>query len=355
MTTGRLSALRILGCAMILPTIIGTTLMARPKTDVLVMKNGDRITCEIVKLEYGQLHIKTSYSIGTIVLDWKEIEHVESKQTFWLQSGSGEQFTGAVTMDAVPEKSSADQEINVTGETQSVPLRHSEIVDIRQIETNLWSRFDGGVDAGLGLTKANSQTNFNLSGDLTYTGRNFDVALSQKSYFSSTRDAPQTSRYEGSASYTRYRHKYFVRGLTNFLSNEEQKLDLRFTGGGGIGRYFQRTNKNVVTGSFGLVLNNERFSPETGKQVVNNLEALIAGEYYTFRFDASEFKTAVLVFPSVTDPGRFRIAADFNLYWKISGRLKWSVGVTNNFDSRPPGGTPRNDYVLTSSIRVDLR
>ncbi len=30
----------------------------RQKTDVIYMKNGDRITCEIKKLEYGQLEMK---------------------------------------------------------------------------------------------------------------------------------------------------------------------------------------------------------------------------------------------------------------------------------------------------------
>ena len=38
---------------------------ARPKTDVVVLDNGDRITCEIKKLQRGKLTISTDAS-GTI-------------------------------------------------------------------------------------------------------------------------------------------------------------------------------------------------------------------------------------------------------------------------------------------------
>ena len=329
-------------------------LPARPKLDTLVMKNGDRITCEVKKLEYGQLHIKTTYSIGTIVIDWKKVDRVESGQLFQLQTGAGDLMAGSLRMQSEASKPYEEQEVEISTQAKTVAVKQPDIVQIEQLEDTFWGNVNGGVDLGLGLTKANSQKNFNLSSDLIYEGKVFDVKLNQKSYFSKTGDA-QTNRHEGTVSYSRYRRQFFVQGLSNFLSSDEQKLDLRTTAGGGVGRYFARTNKNVFSTIGGFVLNNERFSPETGREVVNNLEGMVAAEYYTFRFDASEFRTYVAAFPSITDPGRYRINADMRIYWKISGRLKMSIGFTNNFDSRPPAGTPRNDYVLTSSVRVDLK
>ena len=45
-------------CVTIYPANAGT----RQKTDLIYMKNGGRITCEIKKLEYGQLEVKALYA-----------------------------------------------------------------------------------------------------------------------------------------------------------------------------------------------------------------------------------------------------------------------------------------------------
>jgi hypothetical protein len=48
--------------------IVPSSALARTKTDVVVMKNGDRITCEIKSLEHGQLVIKPSYANATLAI-----------------------------------------------------------------------------------------------------------------------------------------------------------------------------------------------------------------------------------------------------------------------------------------------
>ena len=53
-------------CLTIWPAKAGT----RQKTDVIYMKNGDRITCEIKKLEYGQLEVKAPYGKGRFIINW---------------------------------------------------------------------------------------------------------------------------------------------------------------------------------------------------------------------------------------------------------------------------------------------
>jgi hypothetical protein len=53
---------------------------ARPKKDVIQFMNGDRITCEIVKLEKGYLYVKLEYANGTVAMDWSKIAHIKSPQ-----------------------------------------------------------------------------------------------------------------------------------------------------------------------------------------------------------------------------------------------------------------------------------
>src|ERR1044071_3451 len=67
----------LLGLVLIL--VFAGRARARPKTDVIVMKNGDRYTCEIVSLSQGQLKVKTVNTTGAVLLDWTKVNRIDSK------------------------------------------------------------------------------------------------------------------------------------------------------------------------------------------------------------------------------------------------------------------------------------
>jgi hypothetical protein len=46
--------------------------------DTVIMKNGDRLTGEVKKLEQGVLYIETDYFSGSVGVDWLQVEKVES-------------------------------------------------------------------------------------------------------------------------------------------------------------------------------------------------------------------------------------------------------------------------------------
>src|SRR5262245_41220459 len=72
----------------------------RKKTDVVYMKNGDRITCEIKNLEYAQLTVKAAYSTSTFTLNWDDVERIESPQLFVVSTQAGVYYTGTIHADA---------------------------------------------------------------------------------------------------------------------------------------------------------------------------------------------------------------------------------------------------------------
>jgi hypothetical protein len=55
---------------------------SRLNTDVVNMKNGDRITCEIRSLGHEQLTVKQPYASSTVALDWNEVDNIQAKQPF---------------------------------------------------------------------------------------------------------------------------------------------------------------------------------------------------------------------------------------------------------------------------------
>src|SRR6187431_1214453 len=65
------------------------TALAKNVDDVVVLKNGDRLTGEIKGLQRGELRIKADYMAEAVRLDWARVERLESKSTFmiWLVDG----------------------------------------------------------------------------------------------------------------------------------------------------------------------------------------------------------------------------------------------------------------------------
>src|SRR5678816_1079029 len=77
--------------AMIVCLVFLSALTARANSneDVVVLKNGDRMTGEIKGLQRGELRFKSDYMAESVRLDWTKVASLESKSTFmiWLVDG----------------------------------------------------------------------------------------------------------------------------------------------------------------------------------------------------------------------------------------------------------------------------
>src|ERR1700733_548722 len=73
-----------------LAACLAYSLSARDKTDVVVMTNGDRFTCEVKTLENAVLEVSLDYANGSVSLDWFKVARLESKALFivLLQDGT---------------------------------------------------------------------------------------------------------------------------------------------------------------------------------------------------------------------------------------------------------------------------
>ena len=65
------------------------TALAKNVDDVVVLRNGDRLTGEIKGLQRGELRIKSDYMAEAVRLDWAKVERLQSRSTFmiWLVDG----------------------------------------------------------------------------------------------------------------------------------------------------------------------------------------------------------------------------------------------------------------------------
>ena len=79
--------------AALLTLAMWTSPAAAQKTDVVTLQNGDRITGEIKRLDRGRLEYSTD-DMGTLNIEWEEIDVLTSGLTYEVELGSGERFFG---------------------------------------------------------------------------------------------------------------------------------------------------------------------------------------------------------------------------------------------------------------------
>src|SRR6185312_6092507 len=77
--------------------LLALPVYAAPSTDVLVMRNGDRLTCQIKGLSNGVLYVSVPYVIETLSVDWSQVAHLESTQLFFIKTEDGAVYRGTLS------------------------------------------------------------------------------------------------------------------------------------------------------------------------------------------------------------------------------------------------------------------
>src|SRR6516162_7076978 len=69
---------------------------ARDKTDVVMLRNGDRLSGDILSLEFGILSLKTD-NMSTLSIEWPAVRSVTSKFEFAIERWDGIKYHGVIT------------------------------------------------------------------------------------------------------------------------------------------------------------------------------------------------------------------------------------------------------------------
>jgi len=322
---------------------------ARQKTDVVVMKNGDRYTCEIVSLSQGQLKVKTVNTTGSVLLDWMKVDRINSTQYFAVELSNGRDLAGVIEKISAASGARNDFRIAAAGEVAEVTA--ANVVTIARSGRKLRGRLSGGISAGFNYTKGNNETSYNVNGNLNAKTRTHDFLLSLSSTFTGQPSALGTHRNDLNLQYWKSLSRNWLVGSYNdFLRSQEQELDFRGTFGAVVGRRLKRTNRTAITISSGAAYTSERYKQEQGTIRRGNAESLFGLRFSIFRFDSTQLTADTKVFPSLTDTGRVRIDSNINGKIDFTHSVSWTVNIFSNYDSRPPTNTPRSDYGVSFGL-----
>ena len=331
-------------------------LSAREKSDVIVMKNGDRITCEVKSLSSNTLYISVDYILNTLSLDWTKVDRIDSKQLFLVRTQDGTIYTGTLSTPETPAGRPSQIEI-VESKEKKVTLERTQVANADETSADIRQRLNGQLGMGFTHTKGNETSQYNLNSSIGYVEERWSAAASYNSNLSSSTGTSIATRNQISLQAVRLlrRNNWYMIGLANFLQSSVQGIQLQDTFGGGIGRNIVNTGSTFATvyGGFAWQQINyqESVIPARTQQVT---AALVGTQVKLFRFDKTTLTVGAYLLPALSQPGRIQFNLNTSYYVKLWGKLNWNFTVYGNWDNRPPPGFVGSDYGTSSGLSVSF-
>ena len=332
--------------------LLAMPLFARDKTDVMVMKNGDRMTCEVKGLDGGVLYVSFDYIDGTASVDWSKVARLESEQLFLVKTQDGSVYKGRLRTPDTAAERPVRIHIVETPE-QETTINRSQIVQMVATSERFWQRFNGEVSFGVIYSKGNQSTQYTLGSQTVYVRERWNAQADFNSNLSSSAGANTSTRNSLDLSGRRLLpwNNWFYSGLGAFLQSSEQGILLQSTLGGGVGRYLKNTNAARIAALGGVAWQNTNYRQSLVPLGKQNLAAgLISAEARLFQFSKTNLDLTAALLPAVSDPGRVRFNTNAAYYIKIFSNLKWNMSFYGNWDNRPPPGFSGSDYGTSSGL-----
>jgi Protein of unknown function, DUF481 len=335
---------RILAVVMILGTC--AVAAARPKTDIVLLKNGDRVTCEIKNLTRGKLEVKTD-SMDKLYIEWADVDTLTSRFNFHVTASNGDFYYGVI------EIREATGVLRVVSDTTIVNLPMLSAVSIVPIDKSFQSKNKGSAKIGFNYATSTDVAEFYLDFTDRYRTRRNIVDVFVETDLTN-QDEPEGTKRRATIGTVYYR--ILPRSITASAGakverNDELDVKMRFLGRLAAGYDRIATNQNSLMLAAGFAFNAET-SYSTGEQTTS-LEGLLYMDYSIFRynFPKTEFDAIASLYPSITEQGRVRSELTLDVRREIVYNFFFDLEFYDNYDNKPPsGGKASNDYGIKTSL-----
>jgi len=321
---------------------------AREKSDVVVLTNGDRLTGEIKGLEYGLLELKTE-SLGTVRIEWPDVQRVESNYTFSVESNDGRRYYGRVA------PGSNGGQLNVQDASGPVELAVTDVARIGQLEAGFIDRLESSVSLGFDATKSTDVSTLKLDLETEYRSEKLLARLDGYLKVTDTPDQGRLDQYEITYANEFLRPgDYYWLALGSYESNDQQGIDGRLLLGAAHGRYWIRRQDAELSTNLGVGFVQEwAAGAEAGGSDQASAEGLLGLQWKVFRFRDPEtsLTSRIVLLPGLTETGRYRAKSSISLRHEIVKDFYVDLSFDGSYDSEPPTDDADSlDYALASSL-----
>jgi YD repeat-containing protein len=345
--------------------------------DQIILKNGDRLTGEIVKSDGKTLVIKSEFA-GEVSFQWAAVETINSTQTLHVGLKDGQTIVGTATSQDGKVQLQTREAGPVVAEKDSIVVIRSDKeqaaydAELERLQhPHLGDFWSGTLDTGLSLTRGNSATlSYTLAGRaVRRTDRDKITVYTTAVYGKNNTTTPSQVIAHQIAGGVRgdidFSARWFAFAATDFNSNALQNLNLQNVVDGGVGGHLIKTKNTQFDVFAGVGYNQEFFGAYTlpnpapppatlafPASTQRNAEANVGEQFDTKLGSRSTFSETFNYFPNLSGPSGYRYTFNSVVSTAISRWLGWQFSLNDNFLSNPPTGIKRNDLLLSTGLRL---
>jgi len=323
--------------------LLFTSFLFAARTDIVILRNGDRITGEIKELKYGKLKYKTE-DAGTIYIEWENIDQIYSMNNFELITVSGTKYFGSISF-------SESRKLRIFSPAGFIKLYLFEIVTIIPIKSGFWKKLDGNINLGFNYTKASELSQGNAELNLYYNTYKYNHVVKYSNLITIQKDNDDAIRQDALYSITKLlENKWLWISGVNWQQNSELGILSRYSVYSQYGKFLLYSSKTALKLNAGVLVNNE--TSFEGKSD-GNIEASFSLNYDFFSYDSPKLTVSAhyILFPSLTIKNRIRQDLSTEIKWKIFSDFTFSFKVYFNADNKPiTVGAAKEDWGMVTSI-----
>ncbi|MEM9672555.1 MAG: DUF481 domain-containing protein [Cyclobacteriaceae bacterium] len=314
--------------------------------DSLLLTNGDVIVGETKGMDRGVLTFKTDYSDSDFKIEWEKVAEIYTDTYFLITLSDGRRFNGTI-------RSGDDGNITITSEGVTGSTTKENIVFLKQVDQDFWSRLSASLGIGYSQTKANNLRQFSVRSAFGFIAERWSTDASYNNIRSSQDDIEDIQRLDAAVSYRYFLPRdWFLLVQVSWLSNTEQSLGLRTISKIGLGRYIIQTNQTYWGLQGGASFNNERFTNETNTR--QSGEGFFGTELNMYDMGDLNLLTNIVVYPSLTERGRLRVDYTIDAKYDLPLDFFLKLGFTLNYDNQPVENASTTDYVFQTTFGWEL-
>lgn len=330
----------------LIPGIVAVLLSldAFSQNDTVYTVTGDRLVGEIISMKLGVLTFDTDYADDEFQIEWLEVEGLVSSRFFVFYTLDGRRLIGNIKY-----VEGAERIVRVNTFTASISVSLYEIVEIKPVESKFKDRIKVLLDAGYSFTKSNSTHQLSISAKVNYHTEKWLWEADYNQVGTYQEQIDPSSRTSGGSNLNYFlKGKLFVFAGMEFLSNSEQKLDLRRTSKTGLGYYIFRTNRWYMGTGAGLARSFEKYGGDAAVSD-RNFEGMGVLDINAYDIGDLDLKAKFNLYPGLTVKG-IRVNSEFSMKYDLPLEFYVKLSFIHDFDSDPAIDVSKSDFVFQTSI-----
>ncbi len=186
------------------------------KTDTIYHVNGNILTGELRKLNYGVVTWKMQ-GMGTISLETPNINNIKSDKQFEVKLKNGLIYFGSF------DTTNVERKVKIVSANGSELVNVNDIVEVYPIRKSFWLRTTGNVSLGFNYSKGSDVASLAFSGNMNYRRRKSTFQFSWNNDNTFQADTLSATNVNVTIGYQRSLRNYWSAG-TFFSGSQNSQL-----------------------------------------------------------------------------------------------------------------------------------